>query len=856
MKKFSWANFSAVFMNSVLSSKITPVIMRPSHQTDDPVMLTPYMEDIASEPSRYFVEKYREEIERHLLKEDQKLLAIAYTHCTGQKELPRYAFEELCRKPFSQNLAGAYRKVLLIVGGAINEDEFITRFGVRVSIDLKNTAIPENNLYKYQNSAVSALEKHFIKEDKDSGLLVMPTGSGKTRTVIYFLLKKMVSEGYKIVWLTHRHMLIEQPAEALWNYSGLVKAQNPKKRELRFLCVSGSHASIRQAEARDDILILTVQSAVRSLPYLKRVLKGKVMIVVDEAHHTVAASYRKTIESIKAKSKVKLLGLTATPVRINEKGTAHLTKLYDDTIIYSIDTATLITQGFLAEPVFEQVDTDFEILATINEKKYIEKYGELDPALVDKIARSGERNNVIVNRYMEGRERYGKTLLFALNIYHCLTLCDDFKAQGVRCDYVYSGRADNATVIDRFRRGELDVLININILTEGSDVPDIQTVFLTRPTASEALLMQMIGRGMRGVGTGGTEQAYIVDFNDKWDTFVKWLTPKFVLAGEYSEISEEKQCEPMLMELIPFRLISDVYKYITYDYTGQPTYNMIMPSGWYSAVDDEGNDIIVLVSEDQLEGYSALMRDKEKLLGASTLTGADLQKYFVGFASPPPVDHMQAYLNDLRIDEHGVPPHIYPFSGRKAFDPVTLSQRFKNEDFSYTQMQETMEKAYAENPLAQKTFDTLDSYKQRVMTCLAGNEKPIGGKVEELPLESIPFDLTPHHDLEKLSREVLYEMFGECDGISSVSWTDKYYKWYYGKYFPTSNEIRINKILNSKDVPPEVIKFLLYHELLHRDYPGHGKAFRERENMYPGCVKWNCFLDGQMSKFNLGDVWK
>jgi len=208
----------------------------------------------------------------------------------------------------------------------------------------------------------------------------------------------------------------------------------------------------------------------------------------------------------------------------------------------------------------------------------------------------------------------------------------------------------------------------------------------------------------------------------------------------------------------------------------------------------------------------------------------------------------------LRMD--GVPPTIYQFAAKKDYDPYYISQKIKDENLAYNQMQELMEKAYAENSLAQMLFLDMDSYKQRVLAYLGNNEMPNGTKVEELPLDKIPFDRTPYHDLEQLYEEINDEMFGECDGIGSVSWTDKCYKSYFGKYIFESGEIRINKILDSKDVPAEVIKYLLYHELLHRDFPRHGKDFREREHMYPNYEEWDSFLDGQMFKFDLGGIWQ
>ena len=79
-----------------------------------------------------------------------------------------------------------------------------------------------------------------------------------------------------------------------------------------------------------------------------------------------------------------------------------------------------------------------------------------------------------------------------------------------------SGEA-NAKTLEKFRNGELDVLVNIRMLTEGTDVPNVNTVFLTRQTTSRILLTQMIGRALRGTEFDGTPEAYIVPFVDEWN---------------------------------------------------------------------------------------------------------------------------------------------------------------------------------------------------------------------------------------------------------------------------------------------------------------------------------------------------
>lgn len=95
--------------------------------------------------------------------------------------------------------------------------------------------------------------------------------------------------------------------------------------------------------------------------------------------------------------------------------------------------------------------------------------------------------------------------------------------------------SDNSKAFLDFKEGRLDVLINVKMLTEGTDVPDVQTVFLTRQTTSRILLTQMVGRGLRGQEFGGTEKAYIVSFIDDWTHRIDWASFDPLNPGEADE---------------------------------------------------------------------------------------------------------------------------------------------------------------------------------------------------------------------------------------------------------------------------------------------------------------------------------
>ena len=866
MSKFNWSNFDVGFLKSVVYSAKTVESLKPNFVIDDACALTPSMENICNFPSEGFVKKYRDEIEHTLFATNSNLLIKvcntlnrAKADCTNISESEKVVMLlDLSRKPLGEMLVTAYIKALVEIGQSDYNYEYSSDFLRPISINLSKTEIPKIDLYDFQTLAVSALEKSLIIDNKRAGLLVMPTGSGKTRTAAYFLLCKMIAQGYQIVWLTHRHMLVEQPADAFYKFAGLAKSENPDLKVLNITCVSGMHSNIRKIEKKHNILLLSVQSTVRSLEYLRHGLNKKVIIVVDEAHHAVAASYRKIIEKIqKVRTDTKLLGLTATPLRINEKGTNDLLNFFDNNIIYSVPTAFLISIGVLATPHCERINTNYKVETTIDQEKFIRKWGEASPDLIEKIAHSCERNKIIVDKYIENKDVYGKTLIFAMNVYHCITLCEDFQSRGINCDYVYSGHKGNQSKIKRFQKGELDVLININILSEGSDFPNIQTIFLTRPTSSEVLLLQMIGRGLRGPQAGGTETLNVVDFVDQWDTFTKWLNPKWILAQEELVEFQENESNHSNKSLyhLDWQMCRDIYESITFNINGEPIYDRIIPSGWLSLLDVDGNDVTVLVFEDQLEGFKLLRKECAKLLDPN-FSVSDTRKYFKGFSNIPSDYELSLYLADVRED--GVAPHIYTFTGRKAIDPIYLSEKIRSENMPILELLNYVKRVYEESEIAQNIFNSFEIYQKRVLDCLQHPKGifPVGVKNEEMPIERIPFDSTPFYNLQNLVTEVVNDHFnGKFDGVSSFEWTDKCYTRYFGVYYSDSNTIRINKILNSKDIPIEVVKFIIYHEMLHKDNKSHDKQFYIEEHKYPDFEKWNMFLDGQMDNFDLENIW-
>jgi ATP-dependent helicase IRC3 len=390
------------------------------------------------------------------------------------------------------------------------------------------------------------------------GILVLPTGGGKTFAGVRFLTRKALSDGYKVLWLAHTHHLLEQAFHSIGDDVGQIAEP---RISLHVRAVSGGigYYPVQTIKPNDDVIIATLQTITKAYkerhPSLEKFIdeaKGKLFIIFDEAHHAPAPSYRKLVSQLRDRcSKTYLLGLTATPTYSDEDAKGWLAKLFPQGIIYQVSAEELMSAGILSKPIIEPLETQFTPNFDPREyQKWTETFRDLPEDIISQLAENLERNLYIAETYAKNRKKYGKTIIFADRAHQCEAISKFLQKRGVNSGTIYShvdanlGCADarnkrksdeNTRVLEAFRKGEIDVVLNIRMLTEGTDVPDVKSVFLTRQTTSKILLTQMIGRALRGPKFGGTEEAYIVSFIDNWKQLIGW--------AEYDQLSEIGACD-------------------------------------------------------------------------------------------------------------------------------------------------------------------------------------------------------------------------------------------------------------------------------------------------------------------------
>lgn len=546
-------------------------------------------------------------------------------------------------------------------------------------------------LYEHQEEAIRKLDA-MDKKGSFRTLLVLPTGGGKTLTAAYWLLRNAVDQNKKILWLAHRHLLLEQAAEAFARNAYTDTMVN--RTVFNYRIISGMHDKPVHIQKTDRILIASKDSMIRSLDKLKNWLNGEeIYLVIDEAHHAVAKSYKKIIQYVADHTKsMKLLGLTATPFRTSEDEQGALKQVFTDDIVYKTDLDTLIKKGILATPTFIDCNTNIQFTEHLGVQalKSIENLDTLPENIANDIADNKERNRIIVEEYLHNYEKYGQTIVFALNKVHAIALNKLFnekgKAYGIRSEFIISevqdmitgitiSNADNERKIEAYRNGEIQVLINVNILTEGTDLPKTHTVFLTRPTVSTTLMTQMVGRALRGLKAGGTKEAYIVSFVDDWNDKIAWVNPETLTEAEYHEKETLAETQKQQIRLIAISKIEEFARMAdaavdTSALDSTPAIELI-PLGMYMLSTLECNHQILVYNSTQ-NAYQSLIRDLPNLMEHYGIEGETIPE--------ETLDDMTEHCFQSYFDENMIPScnrndieHLLKFYAQKAVAPLFVT---------------------------------------------------------------------------------------------------------------------------------------------------------------------------------------
>lgn len=280
-------------------------------------------------------------------------------------------------------------------------------------------------------------------------LCQMATGMGKTVTFA-----NIPRGGNRMLILSHREELVEQPRKYFSCSYGIERASNH------------SHG--------EEVVSASVQTLVRRLDDFRPDDFG--LIICDEAHHAAARTYRDIFGYFQPE---KLVGFTATP---NRGDKVRLDTVFSK-IIFQRDLRWGIQNGYLCDIHCRRVNIGFD-LSAVHTRRGDYAPGELEEAM-DGTA------DAIAQAYKE--LAVGATLIFAVSVHQCEEI-----AKRIPGAVVVTGETkERAAIIQAFTAGEIPCIVNCMVFTEGTDIPRVETVIVARPTQSDSLYAQMVGRGLR-----------------------------------------------------------------------------------------------------------------------------------------------------------------------------------------------------------------------------------------------------------------------------------------------------------------------------------------------------------------------
>lgn len=321
-------------------------------------------------------------------------------------------------------------------------------------------------LRDYQKECVYAIEKHFLKNH--SQLIQMPTGSGKTIVFLNYLSKNS------------RKSLIVCPSKDL--------VLQTYERSKLFFQPENVFAKTSSVLANSDHYILTAASLWRGRTLDFMLTQNIDTLVLDECHHSCSKEYLSFIQKLRKKNPhLKILGFTATPERL-DKGDLLFTF---EKITFQMNILDLIEKGHLCDIRAYKIKTG----QAFSDKSI--SGGDFTKIALKELDNES-RNSLIVKTYLEYCNKK-KTLIFCVNIEHAEKLAIAMNEKGIKCMAIHGKltTAKRKYIIEKFRDGEIDVVTNCQLLTEGFDEPSIENLIIARPTKSKSLYSQMIGRGLR-----------------------------------------------------------------------------------------------------------------------------------------------------------------------------------------------------------------------------------------------------------------------------------------------------------------------------------------------------------------------
>jgi len=370
-------------------------------------------------------------------------------------------------------------------------------------------------LFDYQEDMKARIEKALCLHR--SVMAQMPTGTGKTVLLASVVESFLREHSNCKVWIVaHRRELVSQIRETIERVfskitpslftikegstshpdplsSGAREETAPPRRSEPLRSKVGGPSKVSPDCLSASAFYVPIKAV--SIQWLSKhydeIEEEPGMIVIDEAHHALAKTYKEMWERF---PKAKFLGLTATPCRLNGKG---FTDLFD-VLVQSWDVPEFISKGRLATYDFVSIKSDGVTQRLIDSLQKRGADGDYQNKEMDMLL----NKKPSIERLYRSLEEFGKDrkgIVYAINISHAQKIAKLYQDYGVKAIAIDSKTpaTERQQDIEAFKKGDIQVLVNVDIFSEGFDCPDVEFVQLARPTLSLAKYLQMVGRGLR-----------------------------------------------------------------------------------------------------------------------------------------------------------------------------------------------------------------------------------------------------------------------------------------------------------------------------------------------------------------------
>lgn len=417
-------------------------------------------------------------------------------------------------------------------------------------------AVKLNSLHKYQKQISEELRTVLTLRDRDGrakkAMVVLPTGSGKTRVATETVLRLFADDVLSgtVLWIAQSEELCEQAVQTFRRVWAYLEDERP----LSIGRLWGTN-TVHEPQTEFAVIVATDAKIERCMELPEYGwLRTPTAVFVDEAHRAGTPRYTEIFRWLGVDGRNwerPLVGLSATPFkgRAGEhSGTAELAGRFGHNLIYLKEFENphkeLVKRGVLANVQHEVLQSGVDIERDIDvnraEMSVLREKRLIDRNVYEKLGRNERRMKALAEHIMTTLKSHPEwpVLVFTPSVVSAQVLAASLRYRGVASEAVSGemGNYQRRRTIERFQRGDIQVLTNCDLLVQGFDAPGVRALYIARPTFSPGAYIQMAGRGLRGPENGGKEECLIVDVEDNWGAMNDFLGYR-----EYEYLWKEQQ---------------------------------------------------------------------------------------------------------------------------------------------------------------------------------------------------------------------------------------------------------------------------------------------------------------------------